>query len=166
MTDLPPPPAVGPRGMTLLAFHPSPGHPENHEFDDARVGYVLVVLRHGERVLMAYQRERSCWELPGGGIEPGETPRAAAARELREETGQSVPEDSLHFAGYAKTALGPTRRVLYGAVFTAVTALPDPFTANPEISAIHWRRGDEPLPDGRQVQTVDEYLVKVCPPPE
>lgn len=31
------------------------------------------------------------WEFPGGGIEPGETPMAAAAREFQEETGLPVP---------------------------------------------------------------------------
>lgn len=32
---------------------------------------------------------RARWEFPKGGIEPGETPREAAAREFREETGLS-----------------------------------------------------------------------------
>ncbi len=47
------------------------------------------------------------WETPGGGIDPGETERAAAVRELFEETGTVVAEADL---------LGPvmTRRVVHG----------------------------------------------------
>ncbi|WP_436759172.1 NUDIX hydrolase [Streptosporangium sp. V21-05] len=43
------------------------------------------------RVLLMHWRDpsggRSLWEPPGGGIDPGETPLAAARRELTEETG-------------------------------------------------------------------------------
>jgi ADP-ribose pyrophosphatase len=35
------------------------------------------------------------WELPAGLIEPGEDPRAAAARELEEELGFDVPPDAM-----------------------------------------------------------------------
>lgn len=157
-----PPLATGPRGMALLSLHQEP---EDARFDDAEVGYALVVLRHGSRVLMVHERARGCWELPGGGIDPGETPRAAAVRELWEETGQSLPEDALRFAGFARTVLGPRREVRYGAVYTARTDAPLPFTPNSEISEVHWRDGLEPLPEvpgGGQVQTVDEYLVAHC----
>lgn len=151
--------ATGPRGMTLLSFH---REPENARFADAPVGYGLVVLRHGGRVLMVHVRDRECWELPGGGIEPDETPRAAAVREVWEEAGQRVPPETLRFAGFARTALGPSRRILYGAVFTAESDGPQPFVPNEETSAAHWRAPGEPLPGPAPVQTVDEYLIALC----
>jgi 8-oxo-dGTP pyrophosphatase MutT (NUDIX family) len=39
------------------------------------------------KVLIAKRIKPPLWSLPGGRIEPGETPEAAAARELMEETG-------------------------------------------------------------------------------
>jgi 8-oxo-dGTP pyrophosphatase MutT (NUDIX family) len=53
----------------------------------------LVVLDADGRVLLFHTRDvdhpglGTWWELPGGGIDPGETYLDAAVRELREETG-------------------------------------------------------------------------------
>lgn len=53
-----------------------------------------VVVRHDGQVLLAQRPPgkpyEGYWEFPGGKLEPGETPRQALARELREELGLHV----------------------------------------------------------------------------
>ena len=54
----------------------------------------IAVVRQGDRFLIG-QRPASValanyWEFPGGKVEPGETPPAAAVRECLEETGLHV----------------------------------------------------------------------------
>ncbi|MFI0425125.1 NUDIX domain-containing protein [Spongiactinospora sp. 9N601] len=54
---------------------------------------VIASDRRGRRWLLMIERGDGLgWALPGGGIDPGETPAAAAGRELAEETGLRLPD--------------------------------------------------------------------------
>jgi len=53
-----------------------------------RVAQAVIVGDEG--VLLTVRRDLRGWELPGGTIDPGETPEAAVVREVREETGLEV----------------------------------------------------------------------------
>jgi 8-oxo-dGTP pyrophosphatase MutT (NUDIX family) len=54
---------------------------------ERRAFSVAIFCRHGGAVLLVKHRRLGTWLPVGGEIEPGETPREAARRELREETG-------------------------------------------------------------------------------
>ena len=62
-----------------------------------RVAAYAVIVREDGRMLLPHWSEggRDGWTLPGGGIDPGEHPEAAAVREVAEETGYDVELDDL-----------------------------------------------------------------------
>ena len=69
-------------------------HPEPST-DGLRQRATVVVIRDGRVLLVT--GESGFFSLPGGGIEPGEQPRAAAIRELHEETGLTATRAELQF---------------------------------------------------------------------
>lgn len=60
----------------------------------------LVAIHVGSSLLLLRSSYRSAWNFPGGGVRQGETPAAAARRELAEEIGL-VPTAPLILAGEA-----------------------------------------------------------------
>ncbi len=52
-----------------------------------RVSFKCLIQDEQGRVLAVKERGRSSWDLPGGGIEHGETIKDSIRRELKEETG-------------------------------------------------------------------------------
>ena len=55
-----------------------------------RAGAFVVIFDEQQRVLLCHRRDFDVWNLPGGGVEEGESPWDAAIRETREEVGLGV----------------------------------------------------------------------------
>ncbi len=59
-----------------------------------RIGVFALIFDEG-RILLGHRRDIDWWNLPGGGMEAGETVDEALRREVREETGLEVEVDQL-----------------------------------------------------------------------
>lgn len=145
-------------GSVLLTF--DRGREEDLDRLDPSVPLTasLVVLRSGEDCLMVFNRRRQAWELPGGMIDPGESPRAAGLRELHEESGQRP--DTLAFGGVARTWFAPQQRHEYVAIYAGRIAAPLPFAPNDEMSHSVWWTPGEDLAD---LNPIDGALALLCP---
>lgn len=80
---------------------------------------VVIAARHKGQWILCRHKARDTWELPGGHIEPGETPIEAARRELWEETG-AAQADLTPVALYKVSRYG----VLFFAEVHALSGLP------------------------------------------
>lgn len=110
-----------------------------------------VVWRRGPtgalEVLLVHRDRYDDWSFPKGKLDPGETHRHAALREVEEETGlrcqtgDELPE--VHYADHN----GRPKRVRYWSMRSVAGA----FTTNPEVDEVRWL----PLDAARESLTYD-----------
>lgn len=115
---------------------------------------VITVVRRGDGKLLAFERSDLSgeWQLPQGGLEAGESHRAAAWRELEEETGLTDRDVRLvdEYDGYTVYAwpnsmrrngrLGQVHRWFF---FEPVVDVVNPRPDGSEFSAWTWMDPDE-----------------------
>lgn len=80
-------------------------------FATPRVAAAVLLLRD-RRVLMVRPTYKQFWDLPGGYVEAGESPREAAVREVREELGINVKISGLLVVDWAP-AEGEGDKILF-----------------------------------------------------
>ncbi len=61
-----------------------------------KIGAFAIILNQEKEVLLCHRRDYDLWNLPGGGVEKGESPWKALIREVKEETGLDVVIERLH----------------------------------------------------------------------
>jgi len=53
----------------------------------SKLGAFAVIFNQNQQVMLCHRRDQDLWNLPGGGVEPGELPEQAIIREIQEEIG-------------------------------------------------------------------------------
>jgi 8-oxo-dGTP diphosphatase len=106
--------------------------------------FALMIPRAPDGVVLVLSCHRKVWELPGGLIDPGETPRQAAERELFEESGCHARQTS--WLGMVEVNDGAAQ---FGAVFECeVDEVPAHFANAETADLARWRSGSAPEPMG------------------
>src|SRR5687768_12083108 len=137
--------------------------PEAELLGMPKLTHARVVARHDEKVLLVFERNKQRWALPGGARNPGEAPRHCAARELREESSNDCPAESLRFVTAFELHLAPTRlqaepHTEYGALYEVKIEHVAAFLPNEEIGA-NLRWGGSEL--SHELDAIDRRLAEL-----
>ena len=112
----------------------------------------LMIAKHEDKFLVVYNTWRKCWEIPGGMVEPTETPHVAAIREFFEESGQTA--ENVRFLGRIRVDELAKERTIVGAMFGCDLPELAPFTPNDEIEAVALWPGE-----GLELDAIDQALL-------
>ncbi len=139
----------------FVAFHELP---ENDTGSLPALTYAVMMARSARGVVLVHSRFRQVWELPGGAIDPGESPRQAAIRELVEESG-CVARDT-RWLGVVEVNDGGPR---FGALlYCEVDAVPEEFSNAETVAIGYWRAKAAPAPLGHPDEAVLRRFIRVA----
>jgi 8-oxo-dGTP pyrophosphatase MutT (NUDIX family) len=117
------------------------------ERDSGRLGllrFAVVLARAPGGVVLVFNRYRRVWELPGGLIDPGETARQSAGRELFEEAGYTARQ--LDWLGVVEVDDG--RRHLGAVLGGIVDGIREDFVSEETGGIYLWTASRAPSPLG------------------
>ncbi|MGN6157520.1 MAG: NUDIX domain-containing protein [Devosia sp.] len=125
---------------------------------------VRAVLVDGDKVLLVKHTYTPGWQFPGGGVEPGETAEAAAAREALEETGY-LAEGRPRLAGFYLNRIAGGRRDHVALYVWQSFRKQRPFRPNLEIAQCQWFDMNDLPPDvGQGTARRIREIVEGTPP--
>jgi 8-oxo-dGTP diphosphatase len=106
--------------------------------------FAVMIARSAGGIVLVFNRYRKVWELPGGFIDAGETPRQAAERELAEEADCRARDT--RWLGMVEVSDGKS---YLGAVFHCEVDAVSAHFENAETAGIaFWGIGPAPQPLG------------------
>lgn len=92
-----------------------------------KVGGVHAIAFSGNKLVIVYSKDKGYWSLPGGGVEPNESPEDAIDREMQEETNMKIIKKQL--IGFQDIYFG--EKILTQARYVAIVEPYGPFVTDP-----------------------------------
>ncbi|WP_328494961.1 NUDIX hydrolase [Streptomyces sp. NBC_00414] len=114
-------------------------------FETIRYTADVVCIRDGALLLIerGWPPHKGQFALPGGHVDPGETSRTAAARELLEETGVRVDADDLDLIGVFDTPDRDPRGRYVTAAYLVTVPADTIARAGDDAAAVRWMPLDD-----------------------